>query len=1835
MASTDTAATTTPSFAQPSTEPAQQPPSPSGSVGTLHCVMRPVSAVSPAPSSTTALAAKVGKDATLLTASTIASADTVITTGPMHSGDRPPLQPPATVHPPSAALTTPTPQPSRLLDLAPAAGGCDDHTPTDDCMIPSSHPHTSRHEAARPIYITPQHHRHLPFHPTPPTAAPPPPPEHMVRNAASPGVPLTPFAEATATKLPDADDGSVDGTVSEDSMASSPLRNRMPQPPPLQGPGSLITATQAGTTPSTSPVPVEFGASDTEAMATGGFDAEEEAAVPPSVVSPIINAAGWYRSVRRGTSLVAGSHTGVDAGLPPLMSVSTHRLAPASVGGPVAASPTPLCSPGGIAALGIAVPAPADNPSTEEPSDVPLVVALASQEQETATPGSDAHDSVEPAAASGDGGAGTNLPSPTLSPTALAPPLSAAAGVPDDPVTSETAQPNMTEATASTTKLDAEPALLATTHLAMPAAPRLRVLSTPVLPSSALSFGAGPFAAAHPVWAMPGETETRLARNAGDAGAGSATAESEAPGAASDKPAVPASATAPIALPPALAGPACLPPHIASQFLPGLVATFDPLPSRAKAHIVLQLLNRLAPADLQFVSSLVLPALKRDFLGLLPVELGYQVLEHLDLRSLGRCARVSRGWRRVVEGEGAEVGVWKRRLVREGWFSRAEVAREEERFRRELYERRVAARARAAVVAAGKGKEPAAGSRGCEHERAAMEAALLVGLDGAEGAVRGGMAELMGWSENLAETAAASFEDSAAVAAGEATSSYLEDGDASDLDEDEEEGWADAVGEEVGLVLEGGAGDGHGEEEEEEEEEALSALSCCCEGGGRWAAAAGTLPRCVCDGLGRTTMPVKQHAETSGAAPAAEPSSSVLGGAPGARRSLVGGLPVVDLPERPKVHKSLFKRHYATRQNWNKGRCKTISFPGHGTNVVTCLQFDDEKIVSGSDDTTIHVYDVNNGRLLKKLKGHEGGVWALQYWNDTLVSGSTDRTVRVWDLETGRCSHIFDGHTSTVRCLMIVTPTASTDLGPATSNLSTSSQSSAASTSSSVDPPFPLIVTGSRDATLRVWRLPDPKSALAGEEAATGAGYFMHVLNGHTNSVRAIAGHGRVLVSGSYDSTVRVWDLVTGEAVHCFRGHREKVYSVGYSHELRRAVSGSMDATVRVWCTRTGAALFNLEGHSSLVGLLELSPTYLVSAAADATLRVWCPLTGQCLATLTGHSHAITCFHHDPALNRIVSGSDGGIKVWELSSAPQATAAAASAAATAASAAAAAAAGAGTDGFGAMPPLSTIPPAAAPIPLSDLAAARGASGGPGFAYTQGPNGPQPVHGRFIRDLVSSIQGVWRVRMDERRMVSAIQKEGGRTWFEVLDFGDGVEAGSRVDGPGDGDDEVPPLVPNGENEPEEGGEEGLEGEGDEFGNAGEGEGGAQEGDADDGNQDAMGAAGGEAEAIDEFPNMFSQLPGSVVSDLAEPVNHFLDTVISENEAGSSSQHGEGLGHQASHRHQEHRHPLFANIHHHPYQVNREPFPQYVIMGHLNQMHRHSSRGAADTGNEGQGPSASRASSLSASGMQGNDNVIEGFAHPSSSAFSETQHTSFFSDSQRAENDASSGAGRPSTGGVFSFGYGPFFRARSFGSVGVSSAGLGGPHRGGVSGAGGGAGSGSSTAFSFSSLLGGSSATAVLPTSTGVPSEGSGGRSETGATSEGMRAADALGAIADAEVPRSVVDESYHGGPSPQNVSPFHLLGGLTDCNPFTRTGASSSSSSTSWLPRASESVRRKSVPLAAYMAPGLSASPLTLTSETEGLSGDSSASRGVGSSGVGSQPSFGAVGSERQRDNRNV
>ena len=208
------------------------------------------------------------------------------------------------------------------------------------------------------------------------------------------------------------------------------------------------------------------------------------------------------------------------------------------------------------------------------------------------------------------------------------------------------------------------------------------------------------------------------------------------------------------------------------------------------------------------------------------------------------------------------------------------------------------------------------------------------------------------------------------------------------------------------------------------------------------------------------------------------------------------------------------------------------------------------------------------------------------------------------------------------------------------------------------EPPYPLIVTGARDNTVRIWKLPQHNSARSSHQSYAPPSpsdesidpnanpHHIACLRGHTAAIRALAAEGRVIVSGSYDCNLRVWDTLTGKCQYLLEGHKSKVYSVVLDVERKRCASGSMDGSVRLWCLETGAGLYRLDGHSSLVGLLQLSYHFLVSAGADSTLKLWDPATGTCINTLAAHAGAITCFEHDDF--RVVSGTEGQIRLWDI-----------------------------------------------------------------------------------------------------------------------------------------------------------------------------------------------------------------------------------------------------------------------------------------------------------------------------------------------------------------------------------------------------------------------------------------------------------------------------------------------------------------------------------------------------------------------------------------------------------
>jgi tRNA A-37 threonylcarbamoyl transferase component Bud32 len=198
---------------------------------------------------------------------------------------------------------------------------------------------------------------------------------------------------------------------------------------------------------------------------------------------------------------------------------------------------------------------------------------------------------------------------------------------------------------------------------------------------------------------------------------------------------------------------------------------------------------------------------------------------------------------------------------------------------------------------------------------------------------------------------------------------------------------------------------------------------------------------------------------------------------------------------------------------------------GH-TGVVDSVAFspDGKRLVSGSSDGAVKVWDAQTGQETLTLKGHNGSVSSVAFSPDgkRLVSGSTDGTLKVWDAQTGQETLTLKGHTGSV-------------------------------SSVAFSPDGKRLVSGSTDGTLKLW------DAQTGQETLT--------LKGHTGLVYSVAfsPDGKRLVSGGQDNTVKVWDAQTGQETLTLKGHTGWVSSVAFSPDGKHLASGSWDGTIKVW----------------------------------------------------------------------------------------------------------------------------------------------------------------------------------------------------------------------------------------------------------------------------------------------------------------------------------------------------------------------------------------------------------------------------------------------------------------------------------------------------------------------------------------------------------------------------------------------------------------------------------------------------------------------------------------------
>lgn len=196
-----------------------------------------------------------------------------------------------------------------------------------------------------------------------------------------------------------------------------------------------------------------------------------------------------------------------------------------------------------------------------------------------------------------------------------------------------------------------------------------------------------------------------------------------------------------------------------------------------------------------------------------------------------------------------------------------------------------------------------------------------------------------------------------------------------------------------------------------------------------------------------------------------------------------------------------------------------------------------------------------------------------------------------------------------------------------------------------------MILSASRDKSIIVWDL-ESKDA---EDDSYGAP--KRSLTGHSHFVEdvTISSDGQFALSGSWDGTLRLWDIKTGNTARRFVGHKKDVLSVAFSADNRQIVSGSRDKTVKLWNT-LGECKYTIEenGHTEWVSCVRFSPSpaspMIVSCGWDNLVKVWRLNNCKLRTNLIGHKGYLNCVTVSPDGSLCASGGkDGCAMLWDLS----------------------------------------------------------------------------------------------------------------------------------------------------------------------------------------------------------------------------------------------------------------------------------------------------------------------------------------------------------------------------------------------------------------------------------------------------------------------------------------------------------------------------------------------------------------------------------------------------------
>ena len=269
---------------------------------------------------------------------------------------------------------------------------------------------------------------------------------------------------------------------------------------------------------------------------------------------------------------------------------------------------------------------------------------------------------------------------------------------------------------------------------------------------------------------------------------------------------------------------------------------------------------------------------------------------------------------------------------------------------------------------------------------------------------------------------------------------------------------------------------------------------------------------------------------------------------------------------------------------------------------------DGKYLLSGSDDKTMVLWDIENETVLNEYPGDHKKFHTVDFMSngEEIIAGVGNK-LKIYP-KAGGTPLVLSGHGTFIWSFQM---TKDETRG----------------------------VSGSLDPGFWYWDLEENKPIVQ--------------LKGHEESTMAVAisQDGKYLASGSRDMKIVIWEADSQKIKHSFKAHSDNIYSLAFTPDSKYLLSASRDGSIKLWDVETGEKIHTYNRHTKPVMCISISPDgrHFLSASLDETIRLWEISNGKCLYTYIDHEGPVNTVRYSPDGKYFASGSnDNTVIVWSI-----------------------------------------------------------------------------------------------------------------------------------------------------------------------------------------------------------------------------------------------------------------------------------------------------------------------------------------------------------------------------------------------------------------------------------------------------------------------------------------------------------------------------------------------------------------------------------------------------------